>query len=120
MGTWAVSRFIPRAVSGGRLAWGETGEFVEPRQRSRPIVYCLSRKFSGLWLRWLENMPCVLPVKNEGRGIGRREKVGRQVVTGNRYLGRVVFNTACCIWPVGGLGAGIARGNVCARLVESR
>lgn len=106
MGTWAASRFIPRDVSGGRTACGETGEFFEPRQRPQPIVYGLSRNVLGLWLRWLENTPPVLLGKNEGCGIGRAEHIGQQVVPGNRYLGRVVFNTACCIWPAVGLGAG--------------
>lgn len=110
IGTWAASRFIPRAVSGGRTAWGETGEFFEPRQRPQPIVYGLSRNVLGLWLRWLENTPPVLLGKNEGCGIGRAEQIGQQVVPGNRYLGRVVFNTACCIWPVGGLGRGLRSG----------
>jgi len=48
LSTWAASRFIPRAVSGGRTAWGETGELWGGRQRPQPIVYCLSRKFLGL------------------------------------------------------------------------
>lgn len=106
MGTWAASRFIPRAVSGGRTAWGETGKFFEPRQRPQPIVYGLSRNVLGLWLGWLENMPPVLLGKNEGCGIGRAEQIGQQVVPGNRYLGCVALNTHCCSWPVGGLGAG--------------
>jgi hypothetical protein len=105
MGTWAASRFIPRAVSGGRTAWGETGELWGGRQRPQLIVYGLWRNVPWFRLRRPGNTTSGFRRENEGCELGHREHVGRQAIYESHRRASVALHSPCGIWLAVGLGA---------------
>lgn len=81
-------------LAGGRL--GETPAMFLSRDRDRSQLFMVCRgSFWGSGCVGWETRPAYLAGKTRGPANSHGEHFGRQVVPGNRHLGRVVLNTLC-------------------------